>query len=151
MPSQTSRMNYSKFALSCLVGVAASLVLAACQTTTGSIESREDSLAAAGFVVRPANTPQREAMLKRLPPNKFLERARGSTINYVYADPVNCNCLYIGNQNAYDRYRRTQLQQRIANRQLLAAQTYADANWDWNRWGPWIDDFDGPFGPGAGW
>lgn len=47
----------------------------------------------------------------------------------------------------YDNYRRSQLQAKIANRQLLAAQTYADDDWDWNRWGPDFANFYGPFGP----
>ncbi|WFU91362.1 hypothetical protein QA644_24655 (plasmid) [Rhizobium sp. CC1099] len=151
MSSQIVCKKHEKFSLSYLVAVAASIMLASCSTTTSNVETKEDKLAAAGFVQRPANTPQRRVMLKRLPPNKFLERTRGNTVNYVYADPVNCNCLYVGTQKAYDTYRQTQLQEKIANRQLLAAQTYADADWDWNRWGPYFRNFDGPFGPGYGW
>lgn len=131
--------------------VVAATLLASCTTDAGTVQNKENNLAAAGFVVRPANTPAREAMLKRLPPNKFLTRTRGKTVNYVYADPSNCNCLYVGTQQAYSKYRMAQQQERIANRNLLAAQTYADADWDWSRWGPYFDNFDGPFGPGFGW
>ena len=51
-----------------LSGVAA---LAACQTQQQIVTQHEDNLAAAGFIIRPANTPERKAMLSRLPPNRF--------------------------------------------------------------------------------
>jgi hypothetical protein len=41
----------------------------------------EDNLAAAGFIVRPANTPERRAMLKRLPSNRFIMRTEGDDNN----------------------------------------------------------------------
>ena len=41
--------------------------LAARQTQQQILAEHEDNLAAAGFVVRPANTPERQAMLARLP------------------------------------------------------------------------------------
>jgi hypothetical protein len=44
--------------------------LTACTTTQGSVATKESNHAAAGFIARPANTPKRQAMLKRLPPNK---------------------------------------------------------------------------------
>jgi hypothetical protein len=140
-------MRSAGVAVTSIVGAA--MLLASC--TTDAVQTKENNLAAAGFVARPANTPAREAMLKRLPPNKFLTRTRGKTVNYVYADPTNCNCLYVGTQQAYSNYRLAQQQERIANRNLLAAQTYADADWDWSRWGPYFSNFDGPFGPGFGW
>lgn len=140
-------MRSAGVAVTSIVGAA--MLLASC--TTDAVQTKENNLAAAGFVARPANTPAREAMLKRLPPNKFLTRTRGKTVNYIYADPTNCNCLYVGTPQAYGNYRLAQQQERIANRNLLAAQTYADADWDWSRWGPDFSNFDGPFGPGYGW
>ncbi len=142
---------FSKFAISYAIVVGSALSLAACTTVDTAIPSKESSLAAAGFIAKLASTPQRKAMLMRLPPNKFLLRTHGNTVNYVYADPSNCNCLYVGSQQAYDRYRQFQQQEKNADRQMSAAQAYQDANWDWRRWGPWISDFEGPFGPGYGW
>jgi len=149
--SKATRKRNSHFAFGSFVGMIASMLVAACSTMGNNVATKEDQLAAAGFVQRPADTPQRQAMLKRLPPNRFLERTHGSTVNYVLADPVNCNCLYVGTQQDYDNYRRSQLQAKIAKRQLLAAQTYADDDWDWNKWGPDFANFYGPFGPDYGW
>ncbi|MBB4349408.1 hypothetical protein [Aliirhizobium cellulosilyticum] len=125
--------------------------LSSCVTESGT-QSKENDLAAAGFVVRPANTPARQAMLNRLPPNKFLTRTKGDNVSYVYADPVSCKCIYVGSQTAYNAYRQARQQERIANKQLWAAQTYADARWNWGLWGPnQFSNFDGPWGPGYGW
>ena len=146
--SPSTRSGLSTAPMATATAIAVALVLSSC---VSNIQSTEDDLAAAGFVVRPANTPARQAMLKRLPPNRFLIRTRGNNVSYVYADPVNCNCLYVGNQQAYDAYRRAKQQERIANRELWAAQTYADAQWHWDVWGPGqFYDF-GPWGPGFGW
>lgn len=78
--------------------LAAVIALAGCQTPQQRVESKEGNLAAAGFTARPANTPERIAMLQRLPPNHFARLVRGSRITYVYADPLDCSCLYVGSQ-----------------------------------------------------
>lgn len=61
--------------------------LTACQTQQQIVSAHEDNLAAAGFIVRPANTPERQAMLHRLPPHVFVQRVNGDAVHYVYADP----------------------------------------------------------------
>jgi len=126
-------------------------LLTACKTA--AIEQREDNLAAAGFVLKPADTPERIAMLKRLPPNRFVTRANGNTVHYVYADPLVCGCLYVGTQQAYDQYKRDRMEQRIADEQQMAADTYSDAAWNWGAWGPgpWAPGIGFYYGPGFGW
>ncbi|HEY2531394.1 MAG TPA: hypothetical protein VGJ20_26265 [Xanthobacteraceae bacterium] len=52
---------------------------------------RVDSLSAAGFLVKPATTPERQAMLQKLPPNRFIQRASGESVHYVYADRLSKN------------------------------------------------------------
>ncbi|QFY63600.1 hypothetical protein FZ934_25515 (plasmid) [Rhizobium grahamii] len=145
------RKDFRNIVVAAVLTLGAVPLISSCTTVADKGESREDRLAAAGFVARPANTPEREAMLKRLLPNKLLILARGKTVNYVYADPKNCDCLYVGSSQAYGRYQKTRIQEKIANRQLQAAQTYADTNWDWSRWGSDIANFDGPFGPDIDW
>ncbi|MBS4074700.1 hypothetical protein KGY14_05790 [Ameyamaea chiangmaiensis] len=128
--------------------------LAACASTSSLVAQKEDHLAAAGFVVRPANTPQRQAMLNRLPPHHFVRREHGDAIHYVYADPLVCDCLYVGDQSAYQRYQAYVQAQNLADEQEMTAQTYQDQQWNWDNWGPWGPGFGpmgfgpGPFGPG---
>jgi hypothetical protein len=111
--------------------------LAACESQASRVEHKEDNLSAAGFVVKPANTPDRVAMLNRLPAHQFVQRVNGDTVHYVYADPLVCGCLYVGTQQAYNQYKANQLQQQLADEQLMTAQSYSDAAWNWGAWGPW--------------
>ena len=64
-----------------------------------------DLLAAAGFVQRKADTPERIAALKSLPPHQFVMRNSNGSVKYMYADPIACNCIYVGGQLAYNQYR----------------------------------------------
>ncbi len=109
--------------------------LSACQTPQQKVAHHEDNLAAAGFIVRPANTPERKAMLSRLPPHRFVQRAKGDVVYYVYADPLVCGCLYVGSQQAYDQYKRNEQQQQLADQQQMTAEMYSDDNWNWGPWG----------------
>ncbi len=150
VPSQRRLLSLS----AATVCIAALLGLSACQTPQQVVSQKEDSLAAAGFIVRPANTPERQAMLNRLPPHHFVQRVRGDDVRYVYADPLVCNCLYVGTQNAYATYRQQQQQKQIADQQEMTASMYNDNAWNWGAWGPY-EGFDGGygggFGPGIGW
>jgi hypothetical protein len=123
--------------------------LSACQLQQQAVIQNENDLSAAGFIVRLANTPERQAMLNRLPANQFVQRVNGGVTHYIYADPVACTCLYIGSEQAYDQYRSNQQLDYIGE-QKVAAQLYYDAAWNWDAWGPW-----GPlgpvYGPGPGW
>ena len=125
--------------------------ITACQSQSTLVAQKEDNLAAAGFVVRPANTPERIAMLNRLPPHQFVQRVNGDIVHYVYADPLVCGCLYVGTQQAYGQYKLHQQQQRLADEQLMTAQTYTDTTWNWGAWGPWgPPGFGLAYGP-VGW
>lgn len=134
-----------------LITVCAITALAACQTQQQRITEHEDKLAAAGFTVKPANTPERQAMLHKLPPNKFVQRVHGDEVHYVYADPVVCNCLYVGSQQAFNQYKRDQQQQRLADQQEMTAEMYSDPAWNWGAWGPWGTGLGFRYGPGRGW
>ena len=102
-----------------------------------SISRQEDKLAAAGFIVRPANTPARIDMLSRLPAGKFVRRVNGDDVTYVYADPKSCNCLYVGTQAAYAQYQAVMQAKNLVDEQNLTAGEYSDGAWDWGSWGSW--------------
>jgi hypothetical protein len=117
-------------------GIRSALVLfAACVAVTAcnQVQNKEDMLAAAGFTLVPANTPQRQASLASLPPHKFARQVRNNVVVYSYADPTICDCLYIGNQAAYDRYRQEVFAKNLANEQQMTAQIN---EMNWGPWGP---------------
>jgi len=101
-------------------------------------KDKENLLAAAGFQMKPANSPSRVAHLQTLTPLKLLPYTRSDgKLLYVYADPKGCNCLYVGDETAYQRYRALAEQRKIAQEQMVTAQMNADAAMDWGLWGPY--------------
>jgi hypothetical protein len=132
--------------------------LAACQTPQQMIIAQlDDNLSAAGFIVRPANTLERQAMLRRLPTDGFVKQLKGDTVSYYYADSLGCRCLYVGSQQAYDQYKLHALKAHLANEQEMTAQIYSYSAWNWNNWSKWGPEDWGPMGPeysityGPGW
>ena len=121
------------------LALAACLAVAACATPQQRAEDRENLLSAAGFTVLPANTPARVASLHGLPPNKVVQQVTrgpgGGAVRYVYADPLVCACLYVGDQAAYGRYRQEVFQRRLADEQAMTAQMN-QMDWDYGPWGP---------------
>ena len=97
----------------------------------------EQVLAAAGFQVKPADTPEKLAHLQTLTPRKVVRYSRDGQPQYVYADPETCKCLYVGDEQRYQKYQELSLQKQIADEQMSAAQTNWDASMNWGAWGPW--------------
>jgi hypothetical protein len=120
-----------------MIGTSA-LLLSGCTTPTQRTEKKENLLAAAGFVQRPADTPARQAEIARLPPGQVVRTVRGSEVVYLYSDPNVCQCLYVGSQQAWASYQRERLQLRLANEEKEAAEMNENASmsWDWGPWGP---------------
>src|SRR5262249_14792358 len=56
----------------------------------------ESILAAAGFQMKPADTPDRVAHLQLLRPLKLVPHDRDGKLVYVYADPKACKCIWVG-------------------------------------------------------
>ena len=111
------------------------LLLAGCVSQRQEIADQENLLSASGFEPRPANTPERLAMLQKLPPNRFAMKAHGNSFTYIYPDPIGCGCVYFGDQSDYARYRQTISARQLANDRMLAASEYQDASWNWGPWG----------------
>jgi hypothetical protein len=85
------------------------------------IVQHEEDLSAAGFIVRPAITPELQTMLRLLPAYQVVPRIRGGKIRFVYADPNVCDCLFVGSQQAYDLYKTIRLEQHIAHQRSMTA------------------------------
>ena len=60
---------------------------------------------------------------------------------WVYADPLVCNCLYVGTPEAHQLYNRLKLERDIASDHLMAAQLrstpWGMGPYGWGVWGPW--------------
>jgi hypothetical protein len=147
--SSRNFVSHSSLWIPILGLTSACMLLIGCESVQQQVQNKEDALAAAGFTVKPANTPEREQMLHRLPPNRFVQRPKNGVVDYVYADPLVCNCLYVGDQNAYNRLKEHEREQHLADEAQMTADTYSDAEWNWGAWGPWGGGWR--FGPDVGW
>jgi hypothetical protein len=85
-----------------VVALAGSVVVPGCATNRPIPES---VLTEAGFRPVPANSPQKLSHLRTLPAHRLIERTKAGQPYYVYADPDNCKCLYVGDAAAYAKYR----------------------------------------------
>jgi hypothetical protein len=90
-------------------------------------------LVAAGFKTKLADSPERAQQLRAMPPLKILSQSKDGHIVYRYADPYSCDCLYVGDQQAYAKYRSLALQKQRADERLEAEES---ASIDWDLWGP---------------
>jgi len=92
---------------------------------------QERKLAAAGFQMKFATTPEQMEKAAALPQHK-LTPAPGPDGNtrFIWADATDCKCIYVGTPAAYDRYQKLQIEENIAENEEAASM-------DWGRWGVW--------------
>jgi hypothetical protein len=123
---------------SALIGLALGMALTGCAAIEREdAEQTEQLLAAAGFEMRPADTPAKLADLQRLEQHKLVQRDRDGTVTYTYADATGCQCLYSGDEKDYDAFQKLQVQQDIAEQEQMAAAMNQEDEMNWEMWGPW--------------
>lgn len=123
---------------SVLVGLCLGVTLAGCAAIEREeAEQTEQMLAAAGFQMRPADTPERLADLERLQQHKLVRHDRDGVVTYIYADAADCKCLYSGDEQDYDAFQKLQVQEEIAEQEQMAAAMNEQAAMNWEVWGPW--------------
>jgi hypothetical protein len=121
----------NRAAIATLILMIVSIVAAGCasqqETPTQRAQRTEPMLAAAGFHVLAADNPARRAQLQSITPLKLRFYPHNGKMHYWYADPYFCNCIYSGNQQAYDAYQRLKLQEEMANKDEISAQMNQEA------------------------
>jgi hypothetical protein len=107
-------------------------------------QQTESMLSAAGFKVTVADTPEKLAVLKAKPQHKIKFLQRHGKTYFAYADADGCDCVYIGDQSAYQKYLGMLDQKRIAQESYDPAEVDEDAaivedDGIWESWGgdPW--------------
>jgi hypothetical protein len=107
------------------------LGLASCQAIENEeAEDTEQLLAAAGFHMKEATTPEQLANLQKMTQRKIVIQDQEGQPRYVYADAEGCKCVYVGGEKNYDEYQKLSLKEEIAQENL-------DASMDWGMWGAW--------------
>jgi len=69
------------------------------------LEKNSFYLSSAGFRIQLANDPAGQKALRALPAHRFVTNGVGDAVRYLYAEPQHCVCIFVGTQQAYDRYR----------------------------------------------
>lgn len=85
--------------LLCSVGLAA-----AQEPGRPTLDKNSLYLRSAGFGVQIANDPAGKKALRALPAHRFVLNGTGEAARYFYAEPDHCVCIFVGTQQAYDRY-----------------------------------------------
>lgn len=97
----------------------------------------ERLLSAAGFQMKLADTPEKLHNVQIMNQRKIFPHPHNGETRYVYADAKYCECVYVGSEEAYQRYEKLLVQKNIADEQRQAAEMNADAAMNWSVWGPW--------------
>ena len=120
-----------------IVGLGAGLLaLGGCATASQRPFATENVLSVSGFQVQLPDTPERLASLRALPARRLVPQPRDGHVEYVYADPTGCGCLYVGTETQYQQYRRYAIEKQLADERLDAARTYGSGLDTWGAWGP---------------
>jgi len=83
----------------------ASLLVALETPSKPFLEKNSFYLSSAGFRVQLANDPAGQKAMRALPAHRFVIHKLGDEVRYLYAEPQHCVCIFVGTQQAYDRYR----------------------------------------------
>ena len=111
-----------------LVVVAASAIITGCATVRRSqTADTEQLLAAAGFTMQ--RTDVGDQQLEATPPYRLVSRTRNRMVEYVYADPDRCRCVYVGGPNEYAEYER--LKAKSAAKGAWPPCDYQGLCWPW--------------------
>ena len=113
-------------------------LLTGCQTIRDSnARSKEEMLAAAGFQVRQALTPEQLANIQGMPQRKLIPHTKDGRVLYVYADAETCRCVYVGTEKNYQDYQKMVFQTELADEQETTAELNNETVFNWEAWGPW--------------
>ena len=83
------------------------------------ISEEERLLTAAGFQMRPVDTPELQQDLRTIPRHRIVKQTKDGRVVYMYADPDECRCAYVGGDKEYAEYERLiRVERAVARRRL---------------------------------
>jgi hypothetical protein len=78
----------------------------------------DEMLVRAGFQLHTADTPKKLDFLKSLPQNELVHKTYNEKMFYFYMDGASCQCVYVGDEQAYQRFKQSvkeeQMDERVA-------------------------------------
>ncbi len=98
--------------------------------------ANEQGLVAAGFERRRADTAEKLAYLQTLPQRKILVYKWQDRLYYAWPDARFCRCLYVGNEEQFQKYERLGQEQKLKREQRTADEENEAAALFGGPWGP---------------
>jgi hypothetical protein len=114
--------------VACFVGLA----MSGCAHQNHDVASVQTMLAASGFQMKLADTPEKLANVQSYPQRKIFPVQREGQLKYVWADAKDCKCMYTGDEANYQSFARLAEQEKIARENYEAAR----AAEEWGAWQP---------------
>jgi hypothetical protein len=116
------------------------ITLAGCATLRNKrAVNMEEVLYKAGFQMKPADTPEKLAHLKTLPQRKIIPHVRKGIPRYAYADAEGCQCLYLGDRDAFQSFQHILLEKEVAEHEYVAGENVEYVEIDWDMWGDFTE------------
>ena len=85
-----------------------------------------------------ADTQEKIDHLKLQEQHKIIPYIKDGKSYFVYADSDTCECMYIGDDTAFQKFNNLQVQHDIANQQRITAEMNRDWEMNGGQWGqPW--------------
>jgi hypothetical protein len=105
--------------------LAAVVGLTGCATIRGwQARDTGQLLAAAGFEKQITATAEQQQRLEAMPPYRLVSGTKDGAVEYTYADPQHCRCVYVGGPSEYAKYQRLMAERRIAQARRWAAEDW---------------------------
>ena len=124
-----------KFKHILVIGLMFALASAGClKSPNQKAIDTERLLAASGFKMRLADTPEKLNQIKELPQRQIVAHRSKGKLLYVYVDAEHCQCVYAGSEEAYQRYQNLALQKKIDAEDRLDASRSQPGKMDWGGW-----------------
>lgn len=115
-----------------LMVVVLGTILAGCASAMQqTANQQEELLTAAGFSMKPADTPEKMSRLRRVPLYEVAVRSKGEQPIYYYADPNFCQCIYLGNESNYQAYRQLLIQRNMRTGPVAVTPADMEAEEEW--------------------
>jgi hypothetical protein len=76
----------------------------------------DEMLVRAGFQMHTADTPKKLDFLKSLPQNRLVHKMCNKKMFYFYMDGSSCHCMYVGDEQAYQRLRQLLKEEKMDER-----------------------------------
>lgn len=118
-----------------LVGSLVALTPAACAHQNRDVTGIQNMLAASGFQMKLADSPDKLNHVQSFPQRKVTPVERQGELKFVWADAQDCKCMFVGNEANYQSYAKLAEQEKLARENYEAARAQQWAAWQAG-WGP---------------